>query len=66
MDNFYPRVMKKWKLPNNITGAVSFPVKGPTVFFRNDEYYLYDDKKVKPMEGFPQKISNLFSICDDS
>lgn len=64
MDFYYPRIIKTWRgIPANINGAVSFPNGGPTIFFKDDEYLLYDDVNVKPVKGYPKKIRNLFSNC---
>jgi hypothetical protein len=65
MDPFYPRVMKRWLgVPKNLTGAISFD-DGPTVFFSGDEYIMYDDVNVKPMDGYPKKTIELFDYCHD-
>lgn len=64
MDFFYPRIIKTWRgVPMNVTGAVSFADGGPTIFFKNDEFLIYDDAKVKPKSGFPKKIRELLPNC---
>lgn len=64
MDFFYPRVIKTWRgVPADISGGASFPNGGPTVFFKGDEYLLYDDVNVKPVEAYPKKIRELLSNC---
>ncbi|KAG5669082.1 hypothetical protein PVAND_016981 [Polypedilum vanderplanki] len=66
MDPFYPRIMKRWKgVPKNLTGAISFPHSGPTVFFKDDEFIIYDDENVKPEEGYPKKIYEIFEFCEN-
>lgn len=63
MEPFYPRIMARWNgVPENLDGAVSIP-NGPTVFFRESEYWIYDDKKVGPKKGYPKDIENLFDYC---
>ena len=64
MDHFYPRIIKTWRgVPSVITGAISFTNGGPTVFFKNDEFIIYNDVKVKPKTGFPKKIKELLPYC---
>lgn len=64
MDPFYPRIMLRWNgVPENLDAAVSIP-NGETIFFKGDEYWIYDNAKVRPKSGSPERVENLFDYCN--
>lgn len=63
MDAFYPRVMARWKgVPSNLDAIVSIPNR-KTIFFKQDEFWEYDDEKLRLRKGFPKKTMQLFNFC---
>lgn len=63
MDAFYPRIIARWNgIPGDLDAAISIPDVA-TIFFKGSEYWIYDDLKVKPKEGYPQPIENLLDYC---
>lgn len=63
MDAFYPRVMARWKgVPSNLDAVLSLSNRR-TIFFKQDEYYEFDNIAVKLRSYSPQKIGNLFDHC---
>lgn len=63
MDAFYPRVMARWKgIPLNIDAVVSIPNRR-TIFFKQNEFWEYDDEALRLRKGFPKKTKELFSFC---
>lgn len=65
MDPFYPRTIARWNgIPENLDAAISIPDLG-TFFFKGNDYWVYDDLKVKPKKDYPKSIANLFDYCID-
>lgn len=63
MDPYYPRIMGRWNgVPENLDGAISIP-NGATVFFRGNDYWVYDDKKVGLKKGYPRHVDSLLDYC---
>jgi matrix metalloproteinase-15 (membrane-inserted) len=60
MEPFYPRVMVRWHgIPENLDAAISI-INGPTIFFKGSEYWIFDDRKVRPKKNYPKKVEHLF------
>lgn len=65
MEPFYPRVMVRWNgVPENLDAAISIP-RGHTMFFKGSEYWVFDDKNIRPKKGFPKPIKDLLDVCRD-
>lgn len=63
MDAFYPRVMARWKgVPSNLDAVLSLSNRR-TIFFKQDEYWEFDNETVKLRSNLPKKIRNLFGSC---
>lgn len=65
MNSFYPRVMSRWHgIPESLDAAISIP-NGKTIFFKGDQYYEFDNEKVRPKKGFPKNVVELINYCSD-
>lgn len=63
MAPYYPRVMGRWNgIPENLDAAISIP-DGKTLFFQGGDYWLFDDAEVKPVQGYPRDVAELFDYC---
>jgi len=64
MDQFYPRIMGRWQgIPQNLSGVISIPESTRTLFFKDDDYWLYNNMELKPERGYPRKLSELIGNC---
>jgi len=66
--NGYPRSISNWDLPANIDGAVKWSNKR-TYFFRNGEYYRFNDRRFAMDQGepaYPRPIGPWWFGCDSN
>lgn len=55
--------MDRWYgIPANLDASLTLP-NGKTYFFKDNKYWLFNNKWVKPERGYPRKASKVWLGC---